>query len=98
MVRRGFWFTAGAAVGAYGVIRARRVAEALTPDGMRDRLAGLSVAAHLLRDEVRAGMHEKEGELRERMGLMLDGSGDRALGRAPEHPVDDTDRPAKELT
>ena len=35
--------------------RARRVAEALTPEGLADRLAGLSVGARLFGDEVRAG-------------------------------------------
>ena len=96
MMRRGFWFTAGAAAGAYGVIRARRAAEAFTPDGIRDRLAGLSLGADLFRDEVRAGMAEKETQLRERMGLMLDGGGPRALGSsAAERP---TNEPTKELT
>ncbi|HEX7739601.1 MAG TPA: DUF6167 family protein [Marmoricola sp.] len=94
MMRRGIWFTAGAAVGAYGVIRARRAAEAFTPDGLRDRLAGLSVGAQLFREEVRAGMDEKETELRERMGLMLDGNQPKALGGTPATNIDQT----KELT
>lgn len=70
---RGFWFAAGAGVGVYAVIKARRAAEALTPEGLQDRLAAFSVGAHLFAEEVRAGSTEKETELRERLGLALDG-------------------------
>ena len=72
-MRRGFWFVAGAGAGVYVMIRARRAAETFTPDGLRDRVAGLSMGAHLFADEVRAGMAERETELRERLGLGLDG-------------------------
>jgi hypothetical protein len=72
-MNRGIWFVAGAGVGVYAMVKARRAAEAFTPDGMRDRLAGLSVGAHLFAEELRAGMDEKENELRERLGLALDG-------------------------
>ena len=70
---RGLWFVAGAGAGIYVMVKARRAAEALTPDGMRDRLAGLNVGAQLFAEEVRAGMTEKETELRDRLGLTLDG-------------------------
>jgi hypothetical protein len=72
-VRRGFWFVAGAGAGVYVMVRARRAAETFTPDGLRDRVAGLGVGAHLFADEVRAGMAERETELRQRLGLALDG-------------------------
>ncbi len=64
---RSFWFVAGAGAGVYVVVRARRAAEALTPEGLHDRLAGLALGWHLFSDEVRAGMTEKETELRERL-------------------------------
>ena len=35
---RTFWFAAGAGAGVYAMTRARRVREALTADGLRDRL------------------------------------------------------------
>ena len=72
-MRRGFWFVAGAGAGVYVMIRARRAAEVFTPEGVRDRLAGLSVGAQLFADEVRTGMDERETELRQRFGYALDG-------------------------
>lgn len=70
---RTFWFVAGAGAGIYLTVRARRAAEALTSDGIGDRVAALGIGAQLFREEVRAGMAEKETELRERLGLALDG-------------------------
>ena len=88
------WFVAGAGAGVYGLTKARRAAEALTPEGLADRLAGLSVGLHLFSQEVRAGMDEKENDLRARLGLVLPGeqqhqitSGPDGLDhRAPGHP------------
>jgi hypothetical protein len=70
---RTFWFVAGAGAGAYALTRARRAAESLTADGLRDRLSGLAVGARMFRDEVAAGQAEKEAELRERLGLVPHG-------------------------
>lgn len=72
-MRRGLWFVAGAGAGVYVMFKARRAAETFTPDGLRDRVAGLAVGAHLFAEEVRTGMTERETELRERLGLALDG-------------------------
>ena len=82
-MRRGFWFVAGAGAGVYVMIRARRAAETFTPDGLRDRMAGLGVGAHLFADEVRAGMTERETELRQRLGLALDGPLELETGASP---------------
>jgi hypothetical protein len=70
---RALWFVAGAGAGVYALTRARRVAEVLTPEGLSDRLAGLSVGARLFGDEVRAGMAEKENQVRHNVGLALHG-------------------------
>ncbi len=70
---RSIWFVAGAGAGVYVMSRARRAAEAVTADGLRDRLSGLGVGVRLFRDEVAAGQAEKETELRERMGLVPHG-------------------------
>jgi hypothetical protein len=68
-VSRMLWFAAGAGAGVYTVVRARRAAQVLTPEGFADRLAGLSLGLHLFLDEVRAGAAEKDTELRGRLGL-----------------------------
>ena len=68
---RGLWFVAGAGAGAYVVVRARRAAELLTADGLRDRAAGLRLGLRLLREEVAQGAAERETELRQRLGLRL---------------------------
>ena len=68
-MRRGLWFVAGAGAGIYAVIRGRRAAEALTVDGLTDRLKGWPSGARLFREEVATGKAEKETELRERFAL-----------------------------
>jgi hypothetical protein len=84
-VNRVVWFAAGAGAGVYAMVKARRTAEAFTPDGLRDRLAGLSVGAHLFGDEVRTGMVEKETELRRRLAA-----------RIPELSASTSEKPASE--
>ena len=68
-MNRGLWFVAGAGAGIYIVIRGRRAAEALTIDGIQDRLNGLAVGVRMFRDEVAEGKAEAETELRERFSL-----------------------------
>jgi hypothetical protein len=70
---RSLWFVAGAGAGVYAMSRARRAAEAVSADGLRDRLSGLGVGMRMFRDEVAAGQAEKETELRERMWLVPHG-------------------------
>jgi hypothetical protein len=66
---RPLWFVAGAGVGVYAAARARRAAEVLTAEGMRDRLRGWQVGARLFAEEVHQGRVERETELREQLGL-----------------------------
>lgn len=80
---RALWFVAGAATSAYALVKARRAAEALTPEGMSDRLSGLKHGAHLFGEELRTEMAVKETELRERLGLTLDGQTQIGAGQAP---------------
>ena len=89
---RSVWFAAGAASSLYLLTKARRAREALTPEGLEDRLAGLSVGLHLFGREVSTAMAEKEGELRERMRLQPAAVAP-ALTRAPAE--DSKDDPAK---
>jgi hypothetical protein len=86
---RALWFVAGAGAGVYALTRARRAAEVLTPEGLSDRLAGLSVGARLFGDEVRAGMAEKENQVRQRVGLALHGTpraAELSVGSGPGAP------------
>ncbi len=81
-MRRGFWFAAGASAGVYATVRARRVAEMLTVDGLRDRWEGLRAGAEVFAGEAAAGRAERESELRERYGLVPHGSSELAPGPA----------------
>ena len=66
---RAVWFLAGGAAGVYATSKARRAAEALSYDGVHDRLTGWFAGARIVREELRAGMAEKETALRERVAL-----------------------------
>src|ERR1700709_896732 len=86
---RALWFVAGAGAGVYALTRARRAAEVLTPEGLSDRLAGLAVGARLFGDEVRAGMAEKENQVRHNVGLALHGTppaAELSVGSGPGTP------------
>ncbi len=80
---RTLWFVAGAATSAYAIVKARRAAEALTPEGMRDRLAALSRGAEVFGQELRTEMAVRETELRERLGLEAGGMTQTGAGQAP---------------
>ena len=68
-MRRGLWFMAGAGAGVYAMTRARRLKEAFTAEGLRDRWEAITLGARMLRDDVAQAQAEKETELRERFGL-----------------------------
>jgi len=84
---RGIWFVAGAGAGVYAMAKARRAAESLTPDGLRDRWAGLVLGAQLFGEEVRTGQREKESELRTRLGLDRPGGPPEIGTSAPPHDL-----------
>jgi hypothetical protein len=83
-MRRGLWFVAGAGAGIYVVIRGRRAAEALTIDGMQDRLNGLAVGLRMFGDEVAQGKAEAETQLRERFALAPHGIKELPRGQEEE--------------
>ncbi|WP_162529857.1 DUF6167 family protein [Nocardioides caldifontis] len=78
---KSWWFVAGAAAGVYATTKVRRAAEALTVDGVHDRLTGWFAGARVLADEVRTGAAVKETELRERLSLVPDEGPARLEGR-----------------
>ncbi len=67
-VRRTFWFAVGAASGVYTLVKAKRTVQVFTPDGLAARLAALRAGGKVFADEVRAGMSERETELRLQLG------------------------------
>ena len=80
-MRRGLWFVAGAGAGIYASVRARRVKEAFTPDGLSDRWHALALGARMFRDEVAQGQAEAETGLRERFGLVPHGRPELSAGQ-----------------
>ncbi|MBA3990814.1 MAG: hypothetical protein H0X54_07225 [Propionibacteriales bacterium] len=71
---KALWFAAGAASGVYGLVKVRRTAQALTPDGVGARVAAWQVGVRAFGDEVRAGMVERETQLRDQLRLGATGS------------------------
>jgi hypothetical protein len=82
-VRRALWFVAGAGAGIYASVRARRVKEAFTAEGISDRWQALTLGARMFRDEVAHGQAEAETELRERLGLVPHGHPELSGGQRP---------------
>ena len=73
MIGRPLWFVAGAGAGVYATLRARRLAQEFTPEGVTDRVRAAGLGARLLREEVVSGQREKDTELRTRWGLLPHG-------------------------
>ncbi|PSL02058.1 hypothetical protein CLV30_11113 [Haloactinopolyspora alba] len=92
-MKRVFWIALGATAGVLVVRRVTRAAESLTPEGAADRVsAGLGQLAESVREfteEVRAGMTERDAELRQALGITGDGSGAGPRGEADLQAVDD---------
>lgn len=63
------WFAAGAGATLWAGAKARRAADAVSVEGLRDRAQAVALGARMVRDEVAQGRAEKETELRERFGL-----------------------------
>ncbi len=66
MIGKGVWFAAGAAAGVYATVKVKRVAEAFTPDGIRDRVKAVGLGARMLSQEFAYGAAQTETELREK--------------------------------
>ncbi|MGW0365922.1 DUF6167 family protein [Streptomyces sp. NPDC002990] len=73
MFRRAFWFTAGAAAGVWATTKVNRQLKKLTPESLAAQAADKAVeAGHRLKDfalDVRAGMTQREDELKDALGL-----------------------------
>ena len=61
---RVLWFAAGAGVGVYASIKARRLAYRASPAGLADQAAALRLGAQALVDDVLTAARAREDELR----------------------------------
>jgi hypothetical protein len=68
-MRRVFWIALGATAGVLVVRKLGKTARSYTPAGLADRAEGLGASLRYFADEVRAGMAEREIELREALGI-----------------------------
>jgi len=77
-MRRLFWVALGATAGVLVARRLTRTARKLTPEGAADRVSGavggLTQALREFADDVKAGMAERDLELREALGIAEDGT------------------------
>ena len=78
MVRRLFWFLIGAGVAIFVYVKIRQYVKKARPEAIGQRVAnsasGVSESARNFVDRLRAGMAERETELRETLNLSDDQS------------------------
>jgi F0F1-type ATP synthase membrane subunit a len=68
-MRRIFWLIVGVAVGVYAVTRLKKRAQQLAPESLQQSAEKVASAIRHFGDEVRAGMAERETELRDALGI-----------------------------
>jgi hypothetical protein len=79
----------GATVGILVVRKITTPAQAFTPAGLADSAGGIGDSIRYFADQVRAGMVEREAELRDALGFDADGN-----DLSPEEAADLIERPA----
>ena len=89
-MRRLFWVAVGAAAGIYAVRKVQKTMHAYSPSGLAERAGGLGESITAFAEEVRAGMADREAELREALGM--DAAHDAPL--SPDEAADLIDHPA----
>jgi len=84
-MKRVFWIALGATAGVLVVRKLTKTAHSYTPDGLAERAQGLGASLRYFADEVRAGMAEREIELRDALGIEenADLSPNRTTKRSP---------------
>jgi len=89
-MRRLFWVAVGAAAGIYAVRKVQKTMHAYSPSGLAERAEGVGGSIRAFAEEVRAGMADREAELREALGM--DAAHDAPL--SPAEAADLIDHPA----
>ena len=88
-MRRVFWVAVGAAAGVYAVRKVQKTLHAYSASGLAERAGGLGDTLKAFADDVRAGMAEREAELRDALGL------DESPDLSPAEAADLIDHPAR---
>lgn len=89
-MRRLFWVAVGAAAGVYAVRKVQKTLHAYSPSGLAARADGVGGTVRAFAGEVRAGMAEREAELREALGIAPAQDGALTLAETAdliEHPA-----------
>lgn len=88
-MRRLFWLTVGATAGVLVVRKVTRTAQSFTPAGIANRAGGVGDSLRYFADQVRAGMAEREIELRDALGIDAEGHDlpPEAAADVVEHPT-----------
>ncbi len=68
-MKRLFWIALGATAGVLVVRKLQKTAHAYTPAGLAESVQGLGDDLRYFAEEVRAGMAEREIELRDALGI-----------------------------
>jgi hypothetical protein len=75
-MKRVFWIALGATAGVLVVRKLQKTAHAYTPAGLAEGVQGLGDSLRYFAEEVRAGMAEREIELRDALGIDEDPADD----------------------
>lgn len=75
-MKRLFWIALGATAGVLVVRKLQKTAHAYTPAGLAESVQGLGDDLRYFAEEVRAGMAEREIELRDALGIDEDPDSD----------------------
>ena len=68
-MKRILWLIVGILVGVYAVTRLKKRAQQFAPEGLQQSAEKMASAIRHFGDEVRAGMAERETELRDALGI-----------------------------
>lgn len=94
-MRRLFWIAAGATAGVLIARKLTRAAKSVTPEGAAERVSGkfsdITDAFRDFADDVRAGMAERDNELRRSLGIADNGQEDADAERLRELADQDND-------
>ena len=93
-MKRVFWIALGATAGVLVVRKLQKTVRSYTPAGLADRAEGFGASLRYFADEVRAGMSEREIELRGALGID-DASTSLSADLAPDEAAELMEHPTR---